>query len=135
MAINVKKSFLTDLNAEVKGAAVKFMGEKLVIARAGNPKYSRMLGTLVEKHKAELNQKDEAADALSDQILIDVMAETILLGWADGAFEDDNGKPIPYSVNAAREQLAVKDFRREISKLSDDIDNFRVKQEEKQVKN
>lgn len=135
MAINVKKQFGTDLNAEINGSEVEFSGEKLHIARAGNPKYSRMLSKLVEKHQKELNQKNDAADALSDKILIDVMAETILLGWADGAFEDDDGKAIPYSKAAAREQLSVKDFRKEVSRMSDDIDNFRVKQEEEQVKN
>lgn len=135
MAINVKKQFGTDLNAEVNGSEVEFSGEKFQIARAGNPKYSRMLSKLVEKHQKELNLKNDAADALSDKILIDVMAETVLLGWALGAIEGDDGKVVPYSKTAAREQLAVKDFRKEISRMSDDIDNFRVKQEEAQVKN
>lgn len=132
MALDIFKAFATNSASENNGAAVKFSDTTFTIARAGNPKYSRLLASLVEKHQKELNLKDAAADALSDKILIDVLAETILLGWDELEYK---GKPLPYSVENAKLILSHKDFRKEVSRMSDDIDNFRAKLEDEQVKN
>lgn len=132
MALDIKKTFATNVAAEVNGSEIEYSGTKFIIARAGNPKYSRMLSKMVEKHQKQLDQKDDAADALSDKILIDVLAHTILLGWD---VLDFDGKPLPYSLANAKMILGYKDFRKEVAKMADDIDNYREKVEEEQVKN
>lgn len=130
--LDIFEKFATDETAEVNGAIVEFGGTKFTIARAGNPKYTKLLSQLVDKHRAALDLKDESADALSDRILIEVLATTILLGWDKLNYQK---KPMEYSIENASKLLAHKDFRREVSRMSEDLDNFRAKFEAEQEKN
>lgn len=132
MALDIFNTFATDTAAEVEGVEIEFSGTNFLIARAGNPKYSRMLSKLVDKNQKALNLKNEAADALSDKILIDVIATTILLGWDDLTFKSEN---LPYSLENAKMILGFKDFRREIARMSEDVDNYKVVKEDEEAKN
>jgi hypothetical protein len=127
-SFDVFAEFATDEKKENDGVWVDIgKGARLLVARAGNRKYSRLLTAAIEKHQRALDLKDEAADKLSDQITIDVAAEAILLGWEKLSFKgQDMGA---YSVTAAKQLLAVKDFRHYVSRLSNDFDRFRVAQE------
>lgn len=130
--LDVFAQFATNENSEINGSEVSFGGAQLLLARAGNAKYGKLLSQLVEKHQAELDLKNDAADALSDKIMIEVIATTILLGWSDVSYK---GKKLDYSVANAKMLLGHKDFRREVIRLSDNIGNFRAKLEEAQAKN
>jgi len=58
--------------------------------------------------------------------MIDVMAETILLGWSGVSFK---GVDMPYTLDNAKTLLAVKDFRKHVAGLADQMDAYKVKAE------
>jgi len=103
----------------------------LLIARSGNKKYTKMITQQVEKHQRELDLKNDAADELSDQLMIEVMARTILLGWKNLEFK---GQPLEVSIENAKLLLSVKDFRKLVARKSDDIERYRVAHEVEQGK-
>lgn len=132
--MDVFQSYATDEAKEVSGVWRDVGDAKLLIARSGNKKYGRLLSKLVEDNQALLDVKNDAADALSDKLMIDVMAETVLLGWKNLSFK---GAALTdgYSSGDARTLLAVKDFRIAVDKLSREIDSYRVAQEAATEKN
>lgn len=122
--MDIFNSYATDTKREEEGSWVDLGGgAKLLIARAGNKKYSRLLSTLVEKNKIALDQKTDAADELSDDIMVEVFSKSILLGWQGLSFK---GEPITYSVENAAKLLALKDFRTDVATHSKNIDNYRA---------
>lgn len=121
--MDIFKSFGTDAKLEEEGAWVSLGGNaKILVGRAGNKKYSRLLAAQVEKNQAVLDLKTDASDNLSDEIMIDVFAQSILLGFEALTFK---GEAIEYSVDNAKILLAVKDFRTEVGKHARNVDNFR----------
>lgn len=130
--LDIFSTFATDEVAENEGVWVPHSKARFLIGRAGNRNYVKLLGEQIEKHQLELDAKDEAADKLSQKIMIDVVAKTVLLGWENLAYK---GKPLAYSVENAVMLLKHKDFRLLVSKMSDDINNFRSKLEETVAKN
>ena len=72
------------------------------------------------------------AEKAGEDFTVELMAETILLGWQDVAYM---GAPIEYSKENARKLLAIRDFRAEVAKFADSIEYFRLKVEDEQVKN
>lgn len=130
--MDVFAAYATDEKKELEGVWSDIGdGAQLLVARAGNRKYARLLGSQIEKHQRALDTKNDAADELSDKILAEVMAQTVLLGWKNIKFK---GSELSYSVDNAKMLLAVKDFRSLVSRLSNDFDSYRVAQEEAQVK-
>ena len=127
MTFDVFTSFATDENLENNGTVFKLgKGSSLLIARAGNRTYSKTLTKMVEKHRVELDAGDESAEAVSDQIMIDVMAEAILLGWEHLSFK---GADLPYTRENAKMLLGVKDFRKHVAGLSSEMDAYKFKAE------
>ena len=131
--MDVFKQFSTSYKAENDGVWSD-LGDnsKILVARSGNRKYARLLTALVEKHQRVLDLKTEVATALSDEIMISVTAESVLLGWENIQFK---GADLPYSVENAKLLLSVKDFRRLVGKLSDDVELYRGADEETVAKN
>lgn len=120
---DVYSEYATNDTLENDGTWMDLGDAKFLIARAGNKLYSRKLTKAVDRHKKLLDRKDDAADKLSDDILISVVAETVLLGWEGVSFK---GAVLPYSVDNAKTLLGVKDFRRQIMSLSEDFDAFKA---------
>ncbi len=127
MALNLFKKFTTDEAAEVNGVEVPYGTATLLIARIGNAKYAKKITTLVERNKMLLDAKDDAADELSQALVIEALAETVLVGWS--GLTDENDLPMDYSVANAKRLLAMKDFRKEIMKMADDMEAYKVKAE------
>lgn len=127
MGLNVFNMYATDEKAEVEGTIMEVGEAKLTIARIGNKKYSRKLSKLYERNRKALERKDDAADALSDKVMIDVLSETVLLGWE--GIDDENGKPMPYSKENAVKLLGLKDFRKLIMELAGDESEFKLVKE------
>ena len=126
--MDVFRQFATNEDQENTGVWREMGGDaKLLIARSGNRAYGRMITKLYEQHQQALEIKGDSAEALSDKIMIEVIAKTILLGWEGVEYK---GKPLEYNLENAQLLLAVKDFRRHVTKLSEDIDQYRVKEEE-----
>lgn len=114
--------FATDTVAEVEGKWIPLKDAKLLIARTGNPRYR-------EKLRVDLNLHREAIDKglldleINDALMIDILADTILLGWEGFT---DSGKDVPYSKAKAREYLTkYRDFREFVAAQADKMDNFR----------
>lgn len=130
MTFDVFEEFATDEALEENGTWFELgKGAALLIARSGNRAYGKALAKAVEKNRVALDFEDEAADKLSDEIMVDVLARTILLGFRNLSFQ---GKPAEYSLEKAKEMLAVKDFRKRVIAYSDNFEAYKVKQEAKQ---
>lgn len=111
---------------ENEGTWVEVGDAEFLIARSGNKKYIRKLTRAVDRHKKMLDRKDDAADKLSDEIMIAVIAETVLLGWKGVSYK---GAPISYSTDNAKMLLSLKDFRRQIVELAEDFDAYKAVEE------
>jgi len=132
MALDIFAQFATDETLEENGTWFQIGGgARVLVARSGNRKYGKMLTKEVERNKKALDLNDDAADKLSEEIMISVLAETILLGWEDISFK---GELLEYNVANAKKLLAVKDFRKAIAQFADDVSAFKFKETEKQGK-
>jgi hypothetical protein len=137
--MDIFAQYATDPKAELEGREVSWGGGiTFLIARAHNPKYTRMLAQQFEAHKHTLEQKDSdeqlaTAEDRSNKIMAYVMARSILLGWTGPV--EYQGQPLPYSVANAEKLLLIKDFQVEVTKKANDFRNFRVKAEEADEKN
>jgi len=130
MSLDIFTNFATDEEAENGGAWRSIgSGASLLIARSGNKRYSRLLTEQVAQHRETLDLKNEVADAKSDEILIDVIAKTILLDWKGVSYK---GKDMPYSLDAAKTLLKHGDFRALVIRLSESADAYRAKLENEQ---
>ena len=130
MALDIFAQFATDESLEDNGAWFEIGGgASVLVARSGNRKYAKMLTKEVERNKKVLDLNDDAADKKSEEIMIAVIAETILLGWKDVSFK---GEVLEYSIPNAKKLLAVKDFRKAIGQFADDVTAFKFKEEVEQ---
>lgn len=127
MAIDIFAKFATDESLETNGTWRDLGGgTRVLVARSGNRAYARMLAKLYEQHRAVLDAADDVADRKSDQIMAEVVAKTILLGWESVLYK---GKHLEYSVENATMLLAHKDFRRTIMNLAEDQEAYLAKEE------
>lgn len=124
---DVFNEYATDDGLENNGTWMEVGEAEFLVARAGNKKYTRKLSKAVDRNKRLLDRKDDAADKLSEEILIGVIAETILLGWKNVAYK---GEMISYSADNAKMLLAHKDFRGMIMDLANDFDRFKAAEEQ-----
>ncbi len=132
MALDIFAQFATDETLEENGTWFQIGGgARVLVARSGNRKYGKMLTKAVERNKKALDLNDDAADKLSEEIMISVLAETILLGWEDISFK---GEVLEYNIANAKKLLAVKDFRKAIAQFADDVSAFKFKETEEQGK-
>lgn len=135
MAFDLFAEFATDEAAETGGTWMQYKGQDFLIARSGNRNYGKLLTKLVNKNQRVLDQQDDHADSASDDIMVEVIAKTILLGWKGEMIVEKGGSPVAYSLDSATKILRVKDFRAQVMKMADDREQFRVKQMEEQAKN
>lgn len=127
---DVYAAFATDEQAEVSGRWFPIgKGAKVKVARTGNDRYNAEFRRLVEERQLDLNDGGAGAEQAAADILLQVQAKTILVGWEGIAFQ---GKQVEYSVEMAKTLLGVKDFRKRVLTMADSFENFRVKSEEQQ---
>jgi hypothetical protein len=132
MALDIFDQFATDENLENNGSYFDIGGgARILVARAGNKKYGKALTKLVEQNRQILDQANDVAESKSDEILISVMAETILLNWEGVSFK---GADLPYSLENAKMLLGIKDFRKLVGEKSNDITAYKFKLEKDQGK-
>lgn len=129
--IDLFADFATDPNAEQEGVWEPYGQDvSFLIARSHNKAFDRMITMLVKKNQRLLDSKSDAAQAKSEELMIETMAKTILLGWK-GDFKFKGEVMSDYSVDKAKQLLAVKDFRQWVSAIADDHERFKaVKDEE-----
>lgn len=81
------------------------MGDlKLKVRPIGNPDYQRLYGRLVDATPRQHKPGGVVDFETRQQISARTLAETVLLGWE--GLEDDDGKPLPYTADKAKELLS-----------------------------
>ena len=134
--IDLFAAFSTDTAKEEAGTLTPLpeCGDtKWLIARAGNKNYNRVLASLYKRNRAALEAKGDEAEAKSNELLAEVFAKTILLGW-EGTIMF-KGKKEAYSEGVAKQLLLLKDFRAKVEAVSQDFSSFKTVQEEEDLGN
>ena len=124
--------FTTDKQREDEGVEVNLGREGdgaeliLKVGRWGNSRARVMLERLTSAPAYQRAMRmNTLTEAESVNVIASVLAECCLFGWQ--GLEDDNGKPIPYSKEKAKELLAtVPDFRRLVYECCNDLTLFRA---------
>lgn len=115
----------TDLSAEEQGVWVTYQGDvQFKLARIDNPRYTAKLAAAIKPHRKAIR-----TDTMPDKDLLEittaVLAETVVLDWK--GIEED-GKPVKYSVEKAKEFLldpSLKDVTEWICTFAKDAANYR----------
>ena len=96
------EGYKTDRSLESEeGIWLKFPNNrKIHILRAGgsNKKFSRVLSRSIKPYRRQLD-KGTLDPEVSDELMINVYLDTVVLGWS--GFQDAEGNDIPYSREAA----------------------------------
>lgn len=130
MATDLFNDFATDAAAERNGVWEAYNEEvSFLIARSNNPDYNKLITRLAKQHKAILDSKTDAAQAKSDELMVETMAKTVLLGWK-GEFNFQGAPMGEYSIEKAKKLLAVKDFRLWVGAIADDHARFKAVKDE-----
>jgi hypothetical protein len=128
--MDVFSTYATDLTAEVEGRWFPIgKGAKVLVARTGNKRYADLFRKKIEIHREDLDGGTPESEALAEEMMVEILAQTILLGWEGLSYQ---GEAVAYSQEMAKTLLRVKDFRARITKLADSLENFRLKREEEQ---
>lgn len=126
--MDIFASFATDEKAEVEGHWFPLSKTaKVLVARSGNPRYIKMLRKKLDENRIDLDSQGDEANEVAEKLMVDVLADTILVGWEGLEFQ---GKQVEYSRLNARLLLQVKDFRKKIVGFSESFEAFKVKAEE-----
>jgi hypothetical protein len=132
MSLDIFSAYATDESKEENGSWFDLgSGARVLVARAGNRNYGKALTRYVDEARLVLDKGDEAADKKSDEIMVAVIAETILKGWENISYK---GKQFAYSIENAKTLLSHKEFRKQIASFADDFEAYKLKLEEEQGK-
>ncbi len=125
---DLKEAFATDKQAVEEGSVLKLSKDAhVLVARMPNEGYRRELGRQVERHSAVLDLNTKESEELNEDIMADVLAKTIILGW-EGI--TDGGEKVKFSPETAKKFiLKYEDFRKLVTSFATDINNYRAAQE------
>ena len=116
----------TDKEAAVKGVEKEWNGAKVVVARAQNQEYLKYVREQYEKHRAAIEAGNKHSEEVAEHINKEAFCRYILVGWS--GFIDKDGKPFPYNLrNAKKVYDAVPDLVRDVTLMSADDENYRIK--------
>lgn len=121
--------YQTDPALEEEGVWIRLRkgDAEVLVARAGNSQHEALLRRLKKRHGQRF--RGELPDDIVEEIATEAIARTILLDWK--GIEDDDGNPIPYSSDKARELLKLsKDFRHEITQIATEMEVYRHEEKE-----
>jgi hypothetical protein len=131
--LDIFTTFATDEKLEVEGVWRALQGDsRLLLARSGNERYIKKLNDLYTLHQQKLSEKTPEAEKLNRDLMNEVIASTILLGWENLSYKR---KPIAYSVENAKMLLAHSEFRDKVVAMAQDMDAYRAKLEDEQLGN
>lgn len=123
------RDITADRNKEVQGVWLPVgEGFDVKVARMPNPKFNARLQELGRPYRSQLRRGQYDA-ATVEKLTTEAMAETVLLDWR--GLEDDDGNPIPYSQQKAKELLSDNSsFAEIVQELASDYSNFQYDLEE-----
>lgn len=123
-------NFVTDAEAETQGRWVDCGdGLHLQVARTGNPEYRKVLNRLMRPHRRRVGSLPED---LAEQIQVELMAETVLLGWKG---LEENGQAVEFNRTNVLRMLAIRDFRDLVWEIASEKETFRAVQLEEALGN
>lgn len=134
--MNIVRRYQTDEQKEVDGAWVPYGdGAELKIARMNNRRYE----DFIDRETAKYRQAGGLGMIPGDTwegILIEAMSRTILVDWK-GVKEDLDGQEVdvPYSYEAAKRYLQIKDFRESVAQAAKRMELYRKHETETTQKN
>lgn len=130
--MDIFDAYATDEVAESEGRWFPLSKTaKVLVARTGNPNYLKALRERMKENQIDSDDNSDENEKLVTTLIIETMAETILLGWKGLEYK---GKPIEYSRANAITLLEVKGFRTRISGIADKLESFRIRAEDEQGK-
>lgn len=115
------------------GVFVLYSGDvEFKIAKHGTRAYRNFASPLFQRNERVLKQKGEAAENKATELIIAVMANTILVGWkGDLKYQ---GQPLgDYTVEKAKKLLAHETFRDWVDAQSKNVDLFKEVQEDEEA--
>lgn len=128
--MDIFTTYATDETAEVEGRWFPLDKKtKVLVARTGNPNYLKAIRQRMKDAQIDTEDQSEDNEKLVSDLIVETMAETILLGWKGMSMKGDE---LVYSKANAMKALSVKGFRTRISGIADKLESFRVKDEEAQ---
>lgn len=128
--MDIFSQFATDETLEMNGRWIQLdANSRIRVARENNDNYQKAFREKWNANEAALQVGDAHADEIARGIFLDVLAETILVGWEGLTYK---GKAIKYSVENAKKLLAHKDFRKLVETSAADFAGYRAKLEEEQ---
>lgn len=131
--LDMFEEFATDAVLETGGAWIPYKaGTEFLIARDGNTEYSDMISKTLQEYSVKLEKGDDEAKKLSEDLMLKVIATTILKGWKNVKYK---GTVLEYSVDNAVTMLRHSDFRAWVKRQSLDRDHYKAKLVEEQAKN
>jgi hypothetical protein len=119
--------FQTNKSAEEDGIWVDVDGNgtKIKVARINNARYKKYFQKITKPYKRQI-RNGTLAEELAEKLLVDALANTILLDWQGFTKE---GTDFPYSVDNARVFLQESaDFRDFVSDAANEMENFRAEE-------
>ena len=109
-------------NTETEGSLHTYRGVKLMVARSGNTNFKKVFRELLKPVKEEFDN-DRLPESQSNEIMIETVARTILVGWE--TFTDVDGNKVEHSIENAVSLLTDdKDAYDSIMTFADNIDNY-----------
>lgn len=139
-AVDIFAAFAVNETKALGGAWFPYQGDvEFLVAKTSNKNWRKQAQAQMAKNKRILDTKDadgvatEAADDRMTEIMIDVMAKTILLDWKGELHL--NGEKLPYSHENAKKLLQFEGFRDMIAGFAADEEKFKAIQAEAEEKN
>lgn len=133
-AVDIFNDFALNETAENDGIWVDYKGGvEFLIARDNNRKYKKRVNYNYNKYQRLLESKTPEADKKSDELMIEVMAETILLGWRGPL--SIKGVRLEYSRENAKTLLALPMFREWVMAQARDQEVYKAVQDDENEKN
>lgn len=127
--VEVGSALRTLENGESDPASVP----SILVARQANKRHNRLVTAQYEANKTVLEGKDDAADDKNEEITINVMSQSILMGWKNFSFKGETLKD-GWDIGTAKRLLGVKDFRALVHAKSLEFANYKIKQDSADAK-
>jgi len=133
--MKIKQHFATDASAEEEGVWVEIgEGAAVKVARFGNKRHEKALDRLRKPYRNILRTGGEIPKDRAEAIVIESMAEALLLDWR--GFEDDDGRAIAHDKETAIGLLTeLKDFRNQVAAIAMEAETYRASALEAAAKN
>lgn len=101
-------AILSDVGLERDGVWASLQGIRFRVRHAAGPAFERAYDRIVEPFRREVRAGTATPEQLHE-INVAVAAEYIVADWSD--MEDEEGRPIPFSPEKAREIFRREDAR------------------------